>query len=50
MLLVMSNNDDNLLNTYHQQTLLDILKFISNPHNKFWSMYNSLCLINEEIN
>ena len=50
MLLVISNKDNNLLNTYHQMTLLDILKFISSPHSKSSSMYNSPYLINKEIN
>lgn len=49
MFLVISNND-NLLNTYHYQMLLDIIKFISNPHGTFWSIYNNLYLINEETN
>lgn len=50
MLLVIGNKDNNLLNTYHQMTLLDILKFISSPHSKSLSMYNSPYLINKEIN
>ena len=50
MLLVISNKDNNLLNTYHQMTLLDILKFISSPHSKSSSMYNSPYLINKGIN
>lgn len=49
MLLVISNKDNNLLNTYHQMTLLDILQFISSPHSKSSSMYNSPYLINKEI-